>query len=116
MVDVLAGCEIDANRNTLHHLDVVAGRVLRREQAEAFTRRGSQAVDIAFERAVERVDVDVDRLPGSIRRSWASLKLAVTQTSSSGTTASNDSPGCTRCPGSTLFLPITPLIGAVILV
>ena len=49
--------EIDANWNPLHHFDVVAGRVLGREQAESLTRRGSQTIYISFESAAERIDV-----------------------------------------------------------
>jgi hypothetical protein len=43
MRGVLAGIEVDADGNPLHYLDVIAGRVLRREQAEAFARSGCYA-------------------------------------------------------------------------
>src|ERR1700678_84364 len=62
MVDILAGREIDPNWNPLHYLDVVAGRVLGREQAESLTRRRSQTIYISFEGAAQRIDADIDRL------------------------------------------------------
>src|SRR5271155_1486034 len=63
VADVLAWCEVDANWNPLHDLDVVAGRVLRREQAESLTRRRAQTIYISFEGVAQRIDVDIDRLP-----------------------------------------------------
>ena len=42
-----ARVEIDADRNALHHLHVVAGRILRREQAEARAGGAADARNVA---------------------------------------------------------------------
>src|SRR5438132_9435714 len=59
MLRVLTGIEHDFDRNPLYHLDVVAGRVLRRQQGKARARRAGDAVDFAVVGApAVRVDVD----------------------------------------------------------
>ena len=88
-----------------HHLDVVAGGVLRRQQAHA--RAGGAGDGIhACPRWCGRTCPRRFRLSG--RRctlaSCVSLKLAVTQTSLSGMMASSAWPGCTIWPGSHRFL------------
>ena len=74
--------EYDLDRYALHDLDVIAGRILRRQQAERGAAAGLNAVDVAGEFAV---GIGVDSIstgcPGRIRSSSVSLKLAVTQTS-----------------------------------
>ena len=52
------GVEHDLHRDALHDLHVVAGGVLRRQQAEARAGRGGDAVDLAGELAAVGVDVD----------------------------------------------------------
>ena len=83
-VRVLVGRDADAHRQALHHLHVVAGRVLRRQQAVARARGAGEALDAAVERRAERVDLDAHRLARrACARSCVSLKLAVTHRSSS---------------------------------
>src|SRR4029079_13986723 len=68
MVGVLPGLEIDLYRDALHHLHEVAGRVLRRQQAELGAGRRGDAVDVALElAAAERVHFDRGLLAGTHR-------------------------------------------------
>ena len=81
--------EADEHRDALHDLDEVARGVVRREQREARARGAGEALDVPGEVAAP-VGVDLDRrpcCPARISASWSSLKLATTQTSSSGTSA-----------------------------
>ena len=62
-IDLGGLVEDDLHRHALHHLDVVAGGVLRRQQAEAGAGAGLQTVDMAAQRPVGiGVDGDLDRL------------------------------------------------------
>src|SRR3989442_4243432 len=66
MVRVLRTVEDDLHRHALHDLDEVAGRVLRRQQTEARTRRAGDAVHLAVElSSAERVDVHLHALAGT---------------------------------------------------
>ena len=75
--------EHDLDRHALHDLDVIAGGVFRRQQAEGGAAAGLDTVDMAFEGAVRdrRRSSMSTGWPGRIRSSWVSLKFAVTQTS-----------------------------------
>src|SRR5262245_28397330 len=56
----------DANGDTLNHLHEVPCRVLGRQQAEARSRRGGEALDVPLEiAAAVGVDLDDGRLPGA---------------------------------------------------
>src|SRR5260221_7428452 len=58
--------EHDLDGDALHHLDVVARRILRRQQAEGGAAAGLEACDMAVEGLFRiGVDADVDRLPGA---------------------------------------------------
>src|SRR5439155_4498190 len=59
----LTRLELDADGNALDHLHVVAGGVLRRQQAVARPGRAREALDDAVVVAVDRVDVDARLLP-----------------------------------------------------
>src|SRR5580692_10706517 len=71
MLWVLAGVELDSHRQALHHLHVVAGCILRGQQAEAIATRAGQVPDVARVVAAEGIDVDCDFLaamhPGELR-------------------------------------------------
>ena len=107
---ILARVEHDLHRHALHDLDEVAGRVLRRQQAEARAGRAGDAVDLAVElrAAVARRPSIVDALARrACSRSCVSLKFAVTQTSSSGTIAISGWPAWTTWPGFDRLLRLT---------
>src|ERR1700733_11230280 len=58
MVVVLAGVNINADRKALHHLHVVAGSILGRQQAEARTARTGDSRHRAFVLAAVGVDTE----------------------------------------------------------
>src|SRR3954468_11071821 len=61
---ILPGLQVDLHGNALHDLHEVAGRVLRRQQAELGARGRGDAVDVPLElAAAERVDFDDGLLP-----------------------------------------------------
>src|SRR6266851_3337288 len=62
MLGILAAVELDSHRQALHHLYVVASRVLGGQEAEAIATRARQIPDIAIVVAAEGVDVDGDLL------------------------------------------------------
>src|SRR6266851_7146797 len=62
MLGILAAVELDSHRQALHHLYVVASRVLGGQEAEAIAARARQVPDIAIVVAAEGVDVDGDLL------------------------------------------------------
>ena len=65
MFGIEAAVDHDLDRHPLHHLDEVAGRILRRKGGEFGARAELDAVDMAAQ--IERrigVDLDPDRLPG----------------------------------------------------
>ena len=62
MIFVLVSIKHDAHRNSLHHLYVVAGGVLRRKQTEPGTTCAANGEDFAFVLATGRVDLDLNRL------------------------------------------------------
>ena len=109
--------QIQPDRHALHHLDVVARRVLGREQAQHRTRGPANLghLDVILPPAV-----GVDRnLPRSARpssgRSWVSLKFAVIQMSSSETSVIRFWPTLTFWLISTLLRVMIPASGATIL-
>ena len=56
--------EIDPHRHALHHLDEIAGGVLRRQDRELRAGAWAKRADGALEVVIgERIDVDVDVLP-----------------------------------------------------
>src|SRR6185503_21306718 len=66
MLRVLTGIETDANRNALHDLDVVAGRIVGRQQAESRAGRRGQTLNLSIERlATVRVSTNRDALAGT---------------------------------------------------
>src|SRR5467141_2272333 len=67
--------EIDPHRHALHHLDEIAGGILRRQDRELRAGAGAERTDAALEDMIgEGVDVDGDGLPnrdiGEIRFLW----------------------------------------------
>ena len=112
----LARVELDAHGDALHHLHVVARRVLRREDAEARAGGAADALDRAVQVEVERVDVHRRRLARVHRRSsCVSRKFAVTHRSSICEMARSCWPGATRSPTAIAFRPTMPATGATIL-
>src|SRR5262245_17600064 len=66
MLRILTGIEADANGNALHDLDVVAGGVVGRQQAESRARRRGEAFDFSVERlAAVRVGANGHTLAGT---------------------------------------------------
>ena len=55
VLGILARREANADGQALNHLDIVAGRILRRQQAEAIAARAREILDIALVVAAERV-------------------------------------------------------------
>ena len=70
------------HRNALHHLHVISGSILRRQQAEPCPAGSGDAVDFSVIFPAIRVNFERDRCPTFISRSWVSLKFAVIQMSS----------------------------------
>src|SRR5579872_1660948 len=64
VIVVLAGVEVDANRNALHHLDVVSGGILRRQNAEPRTAGAAHLDDFSGVGVVVGVDREVHVLAG----------------------------------------------------
>ena len=62
VIVVLAGLEIDADWNALHHLHVVSGRILRRQQAESRTAGAADRLHSAAVFAAVRVHAELDPL------------------------------------------------------
>src|SRR6202451_3611752 len=60
MVRVLARVEANPDRQSLHDLDVVAGRVFGRQQTVEFASRAGQAFDVALVVASSGIDVNRD--------------------------------------------------------
>src|SRR5581483_8635369 len=54
--EVLTGVELDPHRQALHHLDVVAGRVFRRQQAVEGAGGAGHARDVTVKVASQRVE------------------------------------------------------------
>jgi len=65
MIRILVLFEYDLYRHALDHFDIVSGRILGRKQAEPGTRGGCDTVDVAFIPLPGRIDMDIDRLPGT---------------------------------------------------
>src|SRR5262245_28133668 len=63
MIGILSRFEDDLHGHALHNLDVVAGGILRRQQAEFCTGRSGDAVDVPLEFAIEAIDGDLRALP-----------------------------------------------------
>ena len=64
-LNLLTLIEDNLHRNPLHHFDVVAGRILRRQQAEFRARGGRNAVDVRVE---DPAAIGVDRDGGGLAR------------------------------------------------
>ncbi len=64
MIVVLARIEIDAHRNTLHHLHVISGGVLRRQQTEARTAGSADRLHFAGVFLAGCVHAEADALAG----------------------------------------------------
>src|SRR4029077_659227 len=62
VIVVLAGLEIDANRNTLYDLDVVSGGVFGRQQAELGTAGAADTFHFAAVFAAVGVHAELDQL------------------------------------------------------
>ena len=62
MVGILSEVEQDSNRQPLDDFHVVAGCVLRRQQAEAIAARAGHMLDVATIIPAERIDVNRHRL------------------------------------------------------
>jgi hypothetical protein len=65
MISVFAGSKIDANRNSLHHFDVIASGVLGRDEAETLSRSRIETTDIAAVGSSAGVNINVDWLTGA---------------------------------------------------
>src|SRR5580765_4428779 len=63
VVGILSRFKHDLHRHALHHLDVIARRILGWKQAELRAGRRREAVDAPFELAIQPVNADRDRLP-----------------------------------------------------
>ena len=59
---VLIGFEAQAHRDALHHLDVVAGGVFRRQDAGDGAGAAADVLDVAFKIQLQRVHVNAGRL------------------------------------------------------
>ena len=62
MIGVLTRLEKDSNWQTLHDLDVVAGRILGWQQAKAIAARARHVLDVTVIVPAEGVNVDRDPL------------------------------------------------------
>ena len=59
------GVEDDLHWNALNHFDIIAGRVLRRQETESVAAARLDAVDAPWEIAAISVDLDGDGLSGA---------------------------------------------------
>src|SRR5216684_893229 len=75
MLGILAGVELDSHRQALHHLYVVAGRVLGGQEAEAIAARTRQIPHVAPVVAAEGIDVNRDVLAAMHPRELRLLKI-----------------------------------------
>src|ERR1700683_413834 len=76
MLGILAGVELDSHRQALHHLHVVTGGVLGRQQAEAIAARTRQVPDVALVVAAEGINVDADSLTTMHSRELRLLEIS----------------------------------------
>jgi hypothetical protein len=102
----LGRVERDPHGHALHHLDPVAGGVLRRQQRERRAGADAQAGDgaLVFDLLAVESAVSVTGWPMRILRSCTSLKLASTQTCLSGMMDITGVPAATRWPSCTVRL------------
>src|SRR5208337_2543493 len=96
VIGILAGVEFDSDRQALHHLHVVAGGVLGRQEAKAIAARARQVPHVALVIAAKVSTWTLTRSPRCIRASCVSLKSAVTQMSSVSVTNISVCPGSIR--------------------
>ena len=99
--------ERDAHRHALHHLDPVAGGVLRRQQREGRAGAGAQADHLAVVLDVAAVDVGMQRhrLADAHAAQLHFLEVGVDpHLRSSGTTDISGVPAATRWPTCTVRL------------
>ena len=76
--ELVVGIEIDPHRHALHHLDEVAGGVLRRQDRELRAGSGRERADRALEHMVrERIDVERDGLADRDIGEIAFLRIGV---------------------------------------
>ena len=106
--------EVNADRNSLHHLDVVARVAFPGKLSFSISRRARSALPCHRSRARKRLRESLPFCPGRISRSCVSLKFAVIHMSSSETEVIKFCPTLTFCITSRLFLVMMPLTGAAI--
>src|SRR5579885_2389398 len=116
MFGILTGVEFDAHRQTLHHLDIIAGRVFCGQQTEPIAARARQVSNVAAVVAAERIDVDGDLLAAMHAGELCLLEVCGHPDLVGFRYEHQRLAGSMREPNSTLRLPTMPLAGARIAV